>query len=48
VLRGNDVVKFDPGTSVLKLGIGDRIRLTGAQFERLAHAYFAEIEARFL
>jgi len=47
-LRANNVVKFDPGTSVLKLHIGDRIQLTAAQFERLAKAYLAEIESRFL
>src|SRR5690242_14084668 len=36
VLRGNNVVNFVPGDSVLKLHIGDQIQLTAAQFERLA------------
>ena len=48
VLRGNNVIKLVPGESVLKLGIGDRIELTAAQFDRLAKAFFAEIEAKFL
>lgn len=48
VLRGNNVIKYVPGESVLELSIGDRIQLTAAQFERLASAFFAEIECRFL
>jgi hypothetical protein len=48
VLRGNNVVTFGPEQSVTKLGIGDRIRLSGRQFERLAKAFFTELERRFL
>ena len=48
VLRGNNVVKFVPGESVLKLNIGDRIGLTAEQFGRLASAFLAEIESKFL
>lgn len=48
LLRANDAVAFRPDDSVLELQIGDRIRLTAAQFERLAHACFEEIEAKFL
>jgi hypothetical protein len=33
VLRGNNVIKLIPEQSVLKLNIGDRIRLSAAQFE---------------
>jgi hypothetical protein len=32
----------------VRLRIGDSIRLTEDQFERLAAAFFAEIEAKFL
>jgi len=32
VLRGNNVVKFVPDESVVKLDIGDQITLTAAQF----------------
>jgi hypothetical protein len=48
VLRGNNVIKFVPDASVLKLNIGDRIKLTASQFERLAKAFLAEIESKFL
>jgi hypothetical protein len=47
VFRGNSVIKFVPETSVLKLNIGDRIRLSAAQFERLAKAFLADIERKF-
>jgi hypothetical protein len=47
-LRGNNVVKLIPDQSVVKLNIGDRIRLTAAQFERLSKVFFAEIERKFL
>jgi hypothetical protein len=48
VLRGNNVVRFVPGESVLKLNIGDRIQLTAQQFERLSDAFFADIESKFV
>jgi hypothetical protein len=48
VLRGNNVIKLVPEETVLKLEIGDRIRLTAAQFERLSKAFLAQIQAKFL
>jgi hypothetical protein len=48
VLRGNNVIKLVPEESVLKLDIGDRIRVNAAQFDRLAKAFFGEIESKFL
>lgn len=48
ILRAGTVIKFTPDRSVLKLNIGDPIRLTADQFERLSTAFFAELEARFL
>lgn len=48
VLVGNSVIKFVPDQSVLKLTIGDRIELTSSQFERLAKAFFTEIESKFV
>jgi hypothetical protein len=47
-LRGNNVIKLVPAQSVLKLEVGDRIRLSAAQFEKLSKAFLAEINARFL
>ncbi|MFD9666398.1 hypothetical protein ACFWAY_33080 [Rhodococcus sp. NPDC059968] len=48
VLRGISVLKYVSGESVLKLEIGDRIRLSGDDFERLSAAFFAELRSRFL
>jgi hypothetical protein len=48
VLRGNNVIKFVPDESVLKLNIGDRIRLSAAQFERLSKAFLAELRAKYV
>jgi hypothetical protein len=48
ILRSNNVIKLIPAQSVLKLQIGDPIRLTADQFERLAAAFFAELEDKCL
>ena len=48
VMRGNKVIKLVPAESVMKLEFGDRIEFTAAEFDRLAKAFFAELEARFL
>ena len=48
VLRGSNVIKLVPGETVVKLGIGDRIRLSSEQFGRLSQAFFRELEAKFL
>ena len=48
ILRASNVIKLIPEESVVKLGIGDRIRLTAEDFERRSAAFFAEIERRFL
>jgi len=48
VFRGNNVIKYVPEESVVKLNPGDRIQLTAESFERLAETFFAEIEKRFL
>jgi hypothetical protein len=48
VLRGNNVIKLIPDQSVVKLRVGDPIRLTAAEFERLSAAFLAEMERKFL
>jgi hypothetical protein len=48
IMLADKGVKLDPKKSVLKLQVGDRIRLSEAQFVAIFHAYFAEIEAKFL
>jgi hypothetical protein len=48
ILRGSNVIKLIPAESVVKLEVGDRIRLDAEQFERLSQAFFRELEARFV
>src|SRR3954468_15782337 len=48
VLRGNNVVKFVPERSVTGLEPGERIRLGADEFERLARAFLADLEAKFV
>jgi hypothetical protein len=48
VMRGDKQVKLAPERSVLKLSVGDSIRLTEEDFERLSGAFLAELERRFL
>lgn len=40
-------IKYVPGSSVLGLAAGDRIRLTVGDTEKLARAFLAELETRF-
>ncbi len=40
-------IKFPPEKSVLKLKVGDEVRLSEADFARLSKAFFAELEKRF-
>lgn len=48
VLRTGNVIKLVPDQSVTKIAIGDPIRLDTDQFTRLADAFLAELEGRFL
>jgi hypothetical protein len=48
VLRGNNVIKLLPGQSLSTLDVGDRIRLSAAQFELVSAAFLDEIEAKFV
>jgi hypothetical protein len=47
-LHGNNVIKYKPEESVLKLMPGDPIEINGAQFERLSKAFLTELDARFV
>jgi hypothetical protein len=47
-LAPSTVLKLIPDQSVLKLQFGDTIALNEEQFERLAAAFFAELERRFV
>lgn len=48
VFRGNRVIKYVPEKSVLQTGIGDAIKLSPEDFRRLAAAFFADLESKFL
>jgi hypothetical protein len=47
-LRGNNVIKYRPEKSVLKLELGDPIRISAAEFERLSTAFLADLESKFV
>ena len=47
-LAADKQIKLKPETSVLGYAVGDEIRVTEADFLRLAQAYFEQIEAKFL
>ncbi len=47
VLAADKTIKYTPEKSVLKLRIGDEIRLDEAQFRALFTAFFSEIERKF-
>jgi hypothetical protein len=48
VLRGSNVIKYVPAQSVTKLKVGDPIRLTHGDFERLSAAFFDDVEQKFV
>jgi hypothetical protein len=48
ILRDSNVIKLIPDQSVTKLQIGDPIKLSEEQFERLTAAFFSELERKFL
>ncbi|MGH6855057.1 MAG: hypothetical protein ACREDX_03430 [Aestuariivirga sp.] len=47
VLLADSTIKYQPEKSILKLKIGDEIKLTPESFGKLAGAFFREIEAKF-
>jgi hypothetical protein len=48
VLRVSNAIKWIPDETVLKLKVGDAIKLTGADFDRLSAAFFSDLERKFL
>lgn len=46
--RGNTVIKYVPDSSVLKLKVGDTIKLSLDDFERLSEAFFDEMKRKFV
>jgi hypothetical protein len=48
VLRDSNVIRLIPEQSVVNLHVGDPIRLTEDDFDRLSSAFFVELERKFL
>jgi len=48
VMGMDKTIKYDPTKSVLKYNVGDKIKITEADFAQLYKAFFAEIEAKFM
>ena len=48
ILKSSNVIKLVAQDSVLKLEVGDAIRIDEKAFERLSTAFFAELERKFL
>lgn len=48
IMRGDKQIKLTPERSVLKLNVGDPIKLTEEEFKRLSGAFFVELKRRFL
>jgi hypothetical protein len=48
VFRGNNVIKYVPEQSVVKLKPGDKIRLTADEFEQLSAAFFQDLERKYV
>jgi hypothetical protein len=46
-LKSDKTIRYKPGTSVLGYQVGDEIKLSEADFVRLADAYFAAITEMF-
>lgn len=47
VLAADKTIKYDPRKAVLKFKVGDKIKLSSADFSALAEAFLGEIESRF-
>ncbi len=48
VMSADKTIKYNPSKSILKLQIGEEIKLTESDFVRLFRAFFAEIETKFM
>jgi hypothetical protein len=48
IMRSDNQIKLTPEASVLGINIGDTIKLSEQDFERLSGSFFAELRRRFL
>ena len=48
VMSADKTIKYNPSKSILKIQVGDEIKLTESDFVLLFKAFFAEIETKFM
>jgi len=48
VMSADKTIKYNPSKSILKLQVGEEIKLTESGFVHLFRALFAEIETKFM
>jgi len=48
VMSADKTIKYNPSKSILKIQVGDEIKLTESDFVFLFKAFFAEIETKFM
>ncbi len=48
VMAADKTIKYNPSKSILKLQVGQEIRLTESDFVLLVTAFLAEIETKFV
>jgi hypothetical protein len=47
VMTKDNTIKYDPGKSITRIGLGKKIVIGREQFEALADGFFHEIAAKF-
>ena len=47
LMAADKQIKLDPGSSILKLQLGDEISLSIEDLQRLSEAFFSEIERKY-
>ena len=48
VMAADKTIKYNPSKSILKIQVGEKIKLTESDFVLLFRAFFAEIETKFV
>jgi hypothetical protein len=47
-MAADKTIKYNPSKSVLKIAVGEEIRLNESGFVQLLAAFFSELEAKFV
>jgi hypothetical protein len=48
VMSADKTIKFNPSKSILKVQVGEKIKLTESDFVLIFRAFFAEIQTKFM